>query len=298
MKLKYLCLFIWVSVIALAQPRTYTLSLYYNIDQTKPADNYKKLDSVYGSLLKEKYAVTITGYADYLSTEDYNVNLSLRRAEAVKQYLAKKDEGVSFVFNACAGLGEKNSTSSASKEGEPEQRRVDVSFKELFHSKKIGTRENIIQKDSVTKTDPANGARKPSSASTSTKKIEEMKTGESITVEGLNFIPGRHIPVESSVPVLEKLLKTMRENPNLKIEIQGHICCIYETKDGYDYDTHDMNLSANRALTVYNYLVKNGIDKKRLTYHGYGRTQPKIEIEKTPEDEQVNRRVDIKIIEN
>jgi outer membrane protein OmpA-like peptidoglycan-associated protein len=64
-----------------------------------------------------------------------------------------------------------------------------------------------------------------------------------------------------------------------------------------DTDTHEKKLSLNRARTVYNFLVKNGIDPERLTYKGYGRSHPKISPEMTEADEQANRRVEIKILE-
>jgi flagellar motor protein MotB len=53
----------------------------------------------------------------------------------------------------------------------------------------------------------------------------------------------------------------------------------------------------NRAKFVYDYLIENGIEKERLSYKGYAHTRPKILVENTPEEEQINRRVEIKITE-
>jgi flagellar motor protein MotB len=99
------------------------------------------------------------------------------------------------------------------------------------------------------------------------------------------------------MPVLEKLLSTMQANPNLKVEIQGHVCCMDGEDDGFDYDSNDQHLSVNRARAVYDYLVEHGIEKKRLSYKGFGHSRPKIKVENTPEEEQVNRRVEIFVIE-
>lgn len=104
--------------------------------------------------------------------------------------------------------------------------------------------------------------------------------------------------MKQSIPVLEELLATLKENSQLKIEIQGHICCMPGDEDGMDLDTKEMSLSENRAKLVFNYLVRNGIDESRLTYKGYGHTQPKVKPERTPEEEQMNRRVEIKVLEN
>lgn len=297
MKYIYLILVCVFSKAMFSQTKSYTLSVYYDINRTEPVDHFKKVDSMYSAWSGNRYSVRIVGYADYLFSDNYNLSLSTKRAEILSDYLKKKKGPVNLVILGFEGKGEKQSTASASKEGEPRQRRVDICVREEIF-KKIGTRENKTQIDSVVKKIPAKPEEKTIVHTSSQKKIEELKKGESLTIEGLNFIPGRHIPVKSAMPVLEKLLKTMKSNPNLKIEIQGHICCIFDHEDGYDYDTHDMKLSTNRAMVVFNYLVKNGIDKERLTYKGYGRTQPKIEIERSEEDEQANRRVDIKVLEN
>jgi len=124
-----------------------------------------------------------------------------------------------------------------------------------------------------------------------------LKKGESLAVEGLLFMPGRHVPLESSHRVIAQLVETLKEHADLKIEIQGHICCYDGDTDGYDHDTRDHKLSENRAKIVYNYLIKYGIDEDRLTHKGYGHKYPKIFPEQTPYDEQMNRRVEIKIVE-
>ncbi len=105
--------------------------------------------------------------------------------------------------------------------------------------------------------------------------------------------------VPSAIPILEELLTTLKEHPTLKIEIQGHICCLGpEEEDGLDYDTHENNLSETGQKQFIITLREMGIAAERLTYKGYGHTNPKIKIERSPDDEQVNRRVEIKILEN
>ena len=54
-----------------------------------------------------------------------------------------------------------------------------------------------------------------------------------------------------------------------------------------------------RAVAVYNYLIHNGIDKKRLRFKSFGSSKPIHRIpEKTEEERNENRRVEIQIIEN
>ena len=94
------------------------------------------------------------------------------------------------------------------------------------------------------------------------------------------------------------MLEHLIDHPELEIEISGHLCCGVEIRDGdgYDYDHLTWDLSKNRAQKVYHFLVKNGIEKSRLTYRGMGLEKPLVFPEKNEKDEALNRRVEIKII--
>jgi outer membrane protein OmpA-like peptidoglycan-associated protein len=268
---------------AQAQLKKDTLRVYYRINETSSEANNRRLDSFVTALHGHFIKLKIIGYADFLHNNAYNQKLSQHRADAVKEYLLAKTEPKQIETVECRGAGEKYSRDNGSKEGEASQRRVDVIFEPvvLVESYTNAPEPEKIKKDTVQ----------------SKKSIEDLKEGESLAIQGLNFIPGRHIVVKDAVPILEQLLKTLQNNPKLKIEIQGHICCVEDQDDGLDLDTGERNLSVSRARAVYNYLVKNGIDASRLSYKGFGRKKPKVYPEKTPEEEQMNRRVEIMVIE-
>ena len=57
-----------------------------------------------------------------------------------------------------------------------------------------------------------------------------------------------------------------------------------------------MELSERRAMAVYDYLVRNGIDPNSLSYKGYGETTP-ISTDKDEESRKLNRRIEFVIIE-
>lgn len=126
------------------------------------------------------------------------------------------------------------------------------------------------------------------------KELEEAvtmaKKGEKLKLPNLNFYnhSGRVLP--ESEHILHELLHIMQKNDKLVIEIQGHICC----------RTDDINeTSVARAKTVYDFLVKNKIDPKRLKFIGFGSSRPLHPIPERNEQERVdNRRVEIQIIEN
>jgi outer membrane protein OmpA-like peptidoglycan-associated protein len=266
-----------------AQVKKDTLRLYYKINETTSDVSNRRLDSFVTALQGHFIKIRIVGYADFLHNNGYNQKLSQRRADEVKEELLAKAAPKQIELLECKGAGEKYSNDNGSKEGEASQRRVDVIFEPvvLVESYNQEPEPEKIKKDTVE----------------NKKNIEDLKKGESLAIAGLNFIPGRHIVVKEAVPILEQLLKTLQNNPKLKIEIQGHICCVEDQDDGLDLDTGERNLSVSRARAVYNYLVKNGIDASRLSYKGFGRKKPKVYPERTPEEEQMNRRVEIMVIE-
>ena len=57
----------------------------------------------------------------------------------------------------------------------------------------------------------------------------------------------------------------------------------------------NLTLSQNRSKSVYDYLVANGIDAKRLAYKGYGDTRPKVKND-SDEHRAMNRRTEFKVI--
>lgn len=90
---------------------------------------------------------------------------------------------------------------------------------------------------------------------------------------------------------LNKLERMMAENPNLKVEIAGHT-------DNIGTAAYNMQLSQRRAEAVKDYLVKKGIDPRRITAKGYGKTRPLASNDDEKEGRELNRRVEFRVIEN
>ncbi|NHM06973.1 OmpA family protein [Flavobacterium sp. CYK-4] len=120
------------------------------------------------------------------------------------------------------------------------------------------------------------------------KKLGEAAVGEKLKIENLNFKINTFIVVPESRGKMYELLVVLQKNPKLKIEIQGHLCCM---------PTDRLDLSTQRAKAINNFLVANGINEKRLTYKGFGSTQPIFPIpEKDEAQRAANRRVEILIV--
>lgn len=110
------------------------------------------------------------------------------------------------------------------------------------------------------------------------------------------FIIDRHKLKKRSYRELKKLVAMLAAAPQLKIHIEGHVCCIKDATDALDIDTYEPQLSVNRAYAVYKYLKLKGIGADRMTYSGAGHRRPLVAVEKSKEDAAANRRVEIRVM--
>jgi outer membrane protein OmpA-like peptidoglycan-associated protein len=120
-------------------------------------------------------------------------------------------------------------------------------------------------------------------------KLVPIEKGEKVSINNIFFEFGKEGLLPESFPELNRLVKLMITNPNLKIRIEGHT-------DNIGNDKNNLLLSENRTLSVMNYLVENSIESNRLETKGYGKTKPKAN-NNTEEGRQQNRRVEIVILE-
>ena len=105
---------------------------------------------------------------------------------------------------------------------------------------------------------------------------------------------------------LNQLLAFLNGNPTVEVEIQGHTANNNEeiTPDPnfkgqgkeWNFKGSAFDLSKERANAVRNYLIANGINKKRLKAVGYGDTQKRIPEAATFEEFEKNMRVEALII--
>lgn len=88
-------------------------------------ESYSTLDKLAKELRDSNGSITLDGYASAEGTEEYNLNLSKDRANAVKQYLV--NAGVSASNISANGYGEANPiASNATEEGRIQNRRVEI----------------------------------------------------------------------------------------------------------------------------------------------------------------------------
>ena len=118
--------------------------------------------------------------------------------------------------------------------------------------------------------------------------LQPIEPNATIVLKNIFFSLNEYKLKDESVVELDKIVQLMKENPTLKIQINGHTDNVGKAKD-------NLLLSDNRAKEVVKYLTEHGIQPLRLTYKGYGATQP-IADNSTEKGKAKNRRTELKVI--
>lgn len=204
----------------------------------------------------------IYGFCDSKGTNLYNDTLSLKRVKTVSDFLKANNVPVKSNFEI-RGFGEDFPQSKI----QSENRKVVVAYE--------------IKKPDFTPVPVKSSFQE---------KIDNSVSGDKIKLENINFYNMSSRIVPESKNSLYELLCALQDNPNLKVEIQGHICCQL---------SGDLNnISVARARAIYNYLIAQKINRNRLSYKGFGVTKPIHPIpEKNVQQQDENRRVEIMIVE-
>ncbi len=104
---------------------------------------------------------------------------------------------------------------------------------------------------------------------------------------------GRASVRPEALPELDKLLKLLKDNPQLKVEISSHT-------DSRGSSSLNQALSQRRATAIVTYLVKRGINRRQLVGKGYGESQLVNNcadgVDCTEAQHQMNRRTEFKVL--
>lgn len=221
----------------------------YNLDEKQGSNLLTFVQAIDTTRIE---AIQIFGYCDDRGKDEYNFKLSNNRANTIKSFLV--DKGIkNKIIVTIEGKGRillEEDIDNIS-EVRSKNRRVDVvvNFRPVPPPPMEPGMYNQLKKDHV--------------------------VGDRIYLENILFERGSSKLTYKSRMELDKIARLLHRYKNLEFEIQGHVCCTPSfQKEAIDKDTKKRELSKNRAYTVYKYLVLKKINAKRMTYKGYGNTQP------------------------
>lgn len=269
MKFVFSIVFFWFGYFAFSQDQ---VTFYFDTDKFELNKTESAKLQQWIAENKTSKILSITGSTDEVGTSGYNDTLSQKR--------------VSYIFNQVNGkinirpdfksisLGEKGATST----NKAENRKAIIHY---LLEKDLEKEDEILGiKETVEVIIPENA--------TLEEKVKLSKVGAKIVLKNINFYQNTFATVPESQGAMYDLLYVMQNNPNLKIEIQGHICCIAK-----DY----RNLSTDRAKQIKRFLVYSGIPQHRIQTKGFGVSQPIYPIPEASEEQAAaNRRVEIQIL--
>lgn len=258
MKLISCIVFSFISSVFYAQK---TFTVYFETDSHQLSlSELKRLDENFSG--KQVHVFSVTGFCDDRATNEHNDTLAENRAKFVGNLLKK-------IVNASGYKVISKGENFTQNKDLSKNRKVEI----LYQDKIV----NQVQVETLNKNEL-------------TTEIKDSKIGDKLILKNLNFLDRTDILYNESKPIRQELLQALKNNPNLKIEIRGHICCA----PGKDKE----EIALKRCVATYNYLVSNGIDKTRLSYKSFDSTMPIYKIpEKNEEERKANRRVEILILD-
>lgn len=125
---------------------------------------------------------------------------------------------------------------------------------------------------------------------TTAKSPRKHSVGQVMRLDNLIFEQGKSKIDPSSYQELDMLVAMMTENKNMVIQLEGHTDYLGDPEK-------NLKLSEQRVERLKEYLVSKGIHKKRILTKAYGGTMP-LSRDDTPEAHRLNRRVEVRILQN
>ncbi|TDU43512.1 OmpA family protein [Gelidibacter sediminis] len=199
--------------------------------------------------------ISIYGFTDDRGSASYNLALSQKRANSIKTIFSNNEVDESLITNV-DGKGkillkliqEENISKIRGL-----NRKVVIIVSPVFPPKpivepKVKTAKETLEGD--------------------------IKIGDNIVLDNILFQTGYSYLLPESIKTLEEISKVLLKRDDIYFTIQGHVCCTQNSRDAIDRKTNKRNLSLARAKHIYDYLVKKGIDSKRMKFVGMRRKFP------------------------
>jgi OOP family OmpA-OmpF porin len=117
-----------------------------------------------------------------------------------------------------------------------------------------------------------------------------------VELRGVHFEYDKSTLLLDSKAILDRVALSLKSEPDVRIQIAGHT-------DAHGGDAYNQRLSDARAKSVVDYLASRGIPRERMTWKGYGESQPVEPNENpdgsdNPDGREHNRRVELHILDS
>ena len=216
--------------------------------------------------------ISIYGFTDDRGTDNYNLGLSQNRANAIKKIFSRFGVDENLISNV-DGKGEVllrvvSSENLSIIRGLNRKVEINIEYQKSVKSKKtIKDRERVVE-DFLK---------------------ENISVGDKVVLENILFKTGYSSLEKKSIKSLEVIALSLLERKDVYFTIQGHVCCTNNSRDAIDKKTGKRNLSMARARYIYDFLIKRGVERKRMKYVGLKNKFP------LGGETKYDRRVEIKI---
>ena len=119
--------------------------------------------------------------------------------------------------------------------------------------------------------------------------LTPIELDATVILNNVFFEPNKAVLLDKSKPELDRVVKLMKDNSSIEVEIGGH------TNPSRATEQYHRDLSENRAILIRDYLVGEGISSSRITAKGYGYIFP-VERGLSANNKMKNMRVEFKIV--
>lgn len=124
------------------------------------------------------------------------------------------------------------------------------------------------------------------------KRVSRFKVGDTFVLNDLYYDLDKYNIRADAAKILDSLVTILNTYPEIDIELSSHT-------DSRASDAYNDKLSQNRAISAVNYLIKHGIDKKRLQARGYGEKRLRNHcadgVKCSEALHQLNRRTEVRV---
>lgn len=199
--------------------------------------------------------ISIYGFTDDRGSAEYNLVLSQNRANSIKTIFSNNEFDESIITNVD---GKGKILLRLIKEEDVSKIRGLNRKVEIIVTPYFPPRQEVVT-ETKTASETLAG---------------DIKIGDYILLDNILFKTGYSYLLPESKKTLEEISKVLLERDDIYFTIQGHVCCTQNSRDAIDRKTKKRNLSLARAQYIFNYLAKQGIDRKRMKFVGMRRKFP------------------------